>query len=727
MFSGEQINPNQTFYINPQNQPPWANQNTQIYPQNQMVYLQNLPQNIVPSIQPHMDPNQMYIQQTYPGMQQIIQNPNMQVLAQNLQERQVIRQPLQFANVPPNMNVINVNQYGQMVNVQNVANIPQNVQNIVQAPNSNPPNVQMVQNQTNSPKPPDVQQSVQNIHFAQNLIQNQNIQRAQMVQQQFKIMQQQIVNAQQNAASQTPPKVVQNIQPSLPNTGQMPNQMNASTITQQQQQPHRMVVQQTVRQTFQNVPQPTVQQNQNIVPQNVNIQRNVTNTTYTQPQHPNVYIRQTATVDPTQFNQTAVNNVQTFNQIRPAASKVPIPNQNLAQHIPAPIIKPRVPRPMAPPTKTMSNQPCPQARSMPILRTMGIQPNPMMQMQNMTAAMPKTQPRPVCNVASQVGNPPKPMQMSVATETVNRSHAVDNRKRKSESPDEAKHKIAAIEANKATYGNQNSYLVNKLKEEKTVVNDVNTESAHKAHIKTPYLGSQGNLDSSVRTDSNNYRKPATITSQDLNGEKLKRNTVFGQARVRNVSNENKSITPLDSNVMAEPMNSLPMLPIKDMEVDTDATISNPAENKVDERINKPNEEASDVSQVKIKEEPISKMPKEEIKDVEMKPDVKPNYVEEKPLEKKEDEKKPEVKSESSSNALSEKIKNFSGKQIELSHGNIHNRDGNENNYILTHVLDGIVIQESNVAFPVSISIKYVNKSTLIACQVLCCTYDQFSF
>ncbi|XP_026753655.2 uncharacterized protein LOC113513834 isoform X2 [Galleria mellonella] len=83
--AGEQIQPNQTIYINPQNPPPWM-QNRPF--QNQVVYIQHAPNNIVPSIQQHMDQSQMYLQQAY----------NQPILQPMIPQSQEIR-PYQLANM----------------------------------------------------------------------------------------------------------------------------------------------------------------------------------------------------------------------------------------------------------------------------------------------------------------------------------------------------------------------------------------------------------------------------------------------------------------------------------------------------------------------------------------------------------------------------------------------------------------------------------------------------
>ncbi|XP_063631775.1 titin homolog [Cydia splendana] len=112
---GEQIQPNQTLYINPQNPPPWIQ--NQVRPQNQVIYMQQMPSNMMPSVPQHMDQNQMYLQnlQGYYPQQMIQMDP---------------RQMSNVVQMMPNIGQIT----GQNVNIgQNVINVGQNVSNI--APN----------------------------------------------------------------------------------------------------------------------------------------------------------------------------------------------------------------------------------------------------------------------------------------------------------------------------------------------------------------------------------------------------------------------------------------------------------------------------------------------------------------------------------------------------------------------------------------------------------------
>ncbi|XP_075988456.1 uncharacterized protein LOC142984602 [Anticarsia gemmatalis] len=121
---GDQISPNQTFFINPQNPPPWMQNSIQRQPlQNQVVYVHQLPNNIVQQVQQPIDQNQLYIQQNfnYP-IQQPMLGPTQDVRS------------MQLANIVPNM-VQNLqglerNQNGQIQNVRPVQNqiVNQNVE-----------------------------------------------------------------------------------------------------------------------------------------------------------------------------------------------------------------------------------------------------------------------------------------------------------------------------------------------------------------------------------------------------------------------------------------------------------------------------------------------------------------------------------------------------------------------------------------------------------------------
>ncbi|XP_048002264.1 polyhomeotic-proximal chromatin protein-like isoform X2 [Leguminivora glycinivorella] len=148
---GEQIQPNQTLFINPQNPPPWIQ--NQVRPQNQVIYMQQMPGNMMPSVPQHMDQNQMYLQNLqgyYPQqmiqmdprqMQNVVQMmPNIgQITGQNVNLGQnVINVGQNVSNMPPN--VLNTGQ-----NVMTMSNVVQNVQKPANS------GVNIAQNQNNMP------------------------------------------------------------------------------------------------------------------------------------------------------------------------------------------------------------------------------------------------------------------------------------------------------------------------------------------------------------------------------------------------------------------------------------------------------------------------------------------------------------------------------------------------------------------------------------------------
>ncbi|XP_053621461.1 uncharacterized protein LOC128681518 isoform X2 [Plodia interpunctella] len=152
---GEQLQPNQTIFINPQNTPPWV-QNRQM--QNQVIYVQSVPNNYMPSVQPQMDPNQLYFQQSY---QQIVQQPMIHQ-GHDMRQYQVNMMPNNIAqnaqNIVPNMPnqvVQQTIQQNERVNEPNYIQIQQNVAPNTPITSVNSPqivkqhnvNVQTIQNQ----------------------------------------------------------------------------------------------------------------------------------------------------------------------------------------------------------------------------------------------------------------------------------------------------------------------------------------------------------------------------------------------------------------------------------------------------------------------------------------------------------------------------------------------------------------------------------------------------
>ncbi|KAJ8707024.1 hypothetical protein PYW08_011158 [Mythimna loreyi] len=191
----DQIQPNQTFFINPQNPPPWMQNRPAPNP---VVYVQQLPNNMLQPVQPQMDQNQLYLQQNFTNFQL-----QQHMLAQNHQEMR----PIQFTNIPnvPNM----------------VQNVQQNIQTNDRSINQNPNTGQiqtnaqnMIQNQMtvarqvpNQPNQAvDVQRQVQFMNVRPQMSQQMNIARPVMSLNQLQNMQ--------------PMANMQNLQIQQPNTGQ---------------------------------------------------------------------------------------------------------------------------------------------------------------------------------------------------------------------------------------------------------------------------------------------------------------------------------------------------------------------------------------------------------------------------------------------------------------------------------------------------------------------------
>ncbi|KAJ0170170.1 hypothetical protein K1T71_014098 [Dendrolimus kikuchii] len=155
---GEQIQPNQTIFINPQNPPPWVQNRLQ----NQVLYVQQMP-NIVPQIQQNIDQNQMYLQQNYsyqiPQMltqerpmqiqnnfqniaTNITGNPNERLYMSNIGQipNQMKQQNVQMLNNQIDMQRFLRPQVNQSYRPQVMINPTQNLQNL---PQINVPNTQV--------------------------------------------------------------------------------------------------------------------------------------------------------------------------------------------------------------------------------------------------------------------------------------------------------------------------------------------------------------------------------------------------------------------------------------------------------------------------------------------------------------------------------------------------------------------------------------------------------
>ncbi|XP_050358822.1 probable basic-leucine zipper transcription factor S isoform X1 [Nymphalis io] len=142
---GDQMQSNQTIFINPQNPPPWI-QNRAV--QNQVIYVQHMPTNYVLPTQQHIDPNQLYIQNySYQNMpQMLVQNPQEQIrpmqmtpphhgqgqqpgIGQNVQTQRLVSNISAISN---SLNLVNTAQnQNNVINRQFVNNQMTNINEIV--------------------------------------------------------------------------------------------------------------------------------------------------------------------------------------------------------------------------------------------------------------------------------------------------------------------------------------------------------------------------------------------------------------------------------------------------------------------------------------------------------------------------------------------------------------------------------------------------------------------
>ncbi|XP_028033773.1 uncharacterized protein LOC114245704 [Bombyx mandarina] len=146
---GDQIQPNQTIYLNQHNPPPWI-KNAQ---HTQVMYVQHMPSNMMPNIQQSMDQS-LYIQNCQ--MPQQAYQIQQQMLAQNPQETR----PIQIQNVQANMlqgfpNMSANIQHDQQIQMTNYNQIPNHVPNRQIVSNNQP-----INHQTNSPQTLEMQRPV---------------------------------------------------------------------------------------------------------------------------------------------------------------------------------------------------------------------------------------------------------------------------------------------------------------------------------------------------------------------------------------------------------------------------------------------------------------------------------------------------------------------------------------------------------------------------------------
>ncbi|XP_073964823.1 uncharacterized protein [Choristoneura fumiferana] len=621
---GEQIQPNQTLFINPQNPPPWIQNRAQ----NQVIYMQQLPNNMMQALPQQVDQNQLYIQNYYPQqmvnqMEQLRQMPN--VMTQNMMA------------VNPNV--------AQHIG-QNVANIGQNVN--INVPQNVMPMTNVVQN-VKAQNVGVIGQNVGNdrVYAARNVVQNNMA-----------------VASSQTIANQP--------------MQERPVQMNQNLVNMQ-----KVVELQGMRQQIRQ-PQVTVSPMQQAkFGPNVGDVRPIS----TRPQMSNV-------------NMNLVNL-----QPNSMAKKVPLPNK----------------------TTNTNNQVIPnQVRHYNQTYYRPIQPRPM-------SVMPMVQNQ---YLPIQSGNLATRPQAQVPNEL--------SRKRKSESPDEIVKKIPNTGNNEnfnnqanTTLHNINNQMVNVVHND-IGVNTVNTREVKLAKsVETMSTGTQANI-AKTKPHIDNVQKvmeikaiPTNVVKDNVSiqtDDKLVRNTVFTQARgllrtetqitqpdvisIQKIENTltipkpaviekniPETVKEVVKNDIAKETKNVNVTEVKNVNIKEVVTKTETNDQiKKDVKINKAQEMIT--NETVKKEVAIAKQEenvKEEVSKIEHK-------IENKTEPKMEVSEKSPVKIETKDVKEGNKkftvtaISDFKGNEIQIAEGTVRKED--IDSYILTHVLDGYVIQESNTAFPI---------------------------
>uniref|UniRef100_A0A2A4JDA3 SAM domain-containing protein n=1 Tax=Heliothis virescens TaxID=7102 RepID=A0A2A4JDA3_HELVI len=668
----DQIQPNQTFFINPQNPPPWMQNRPAPNP---VVYVQQLPNNMVHPVQQQMDPNQMFLQQNFANFQL-----QQHMLAQNHQD---MRPAMQLANIVPNM-------------VQNVQqNIQTNDRNINQNPNTGQiqANTQTVmqnqmtvarQVQNTNNQAVEVQRQVF-MNVRPQMSQQMNIARPVMSLNQIQNMQamanmQNIQIQQANAGQQ----FVQNIGPRLPqNVNAVRPQMMGNNNMQAMANMQNIQIQQA------NAGQQFVQNIGPRLPQNVNAVRpqmmgnNVINVQNVMKQPPQQNIQNVNVNKPPQEPPKVMNNN--------VAS--PVPNvRNFAQNYNC--------RPIQPRRRVENNSNVPKM----LPQSVPIQP------QHIPVQTPPTQYNQEKVNSHQIVT-------NIAANTTYLNNPSISRKRKSESPDEIQNKMAVPPASKPIYKNlQQGIIITKISNEM----GTNTSPVHKPNVNvaspsvpiiptTPMVivESKDQKDVNVTTNVTESRTVMTPVMAPSESDKLIRNTVFTQARGRLLQDRISDTLPPQV---------LEVKPPESVQMQTGNTAKQPekvvsAEVKTVKETVMTETPTEKVTIAPVQTEKVTIAPiQTERAPVAVKQPTPPEIVAEKPT--KIQEKKPKVKDDKvqiSEQVKTEiKIEMVQEEKMEVIEQNAEVKDEKveatekviTKQDILTHVVDGYVIQESNFAFPI---------------------------
>ncbi|XP_045782816.1 uncharacterized protein LOC123879237 [Maniola jurtina] len=625
---GDQIQPNQTILINHQNTPPWI-QNRQV--QNQVIYVQHVPTNYMPSHQQHIDQNQLYIQnygyQNVPQM--FVQNPQEQIRPLQMMPNMVQNMQALPANIGAIQNqrmVSNVAPMQQQVNIVNTQN--QNMNRLI-APNQINPN-ELIN------KPQEITQQVYRHQMPQTVQQEQRFP-----------MQQTIAMV---------PNNVQNIQ--------------------------------RVPQTF----DPNVSQ---IRPMQQNIAPNI------QQAYPNTIF-----------------NVDESRKVNTTVSKGTNPmNHNVVHPIPAAKSLPQTYRPIQPRTHQVRNN---GPNLLPMQVTTSIQAqHTMPNIISMNNVPRKIMPVPVTNVNTTLSNV-----------KIEGNNFLFNRKRKSESPDEVHKKVSNNNQTEAPV------VIKQIQNESYTMNSsadvgVNTSPIHRPSGRitinnmqiTPLNPNVPNSKlieelakpirsntHSIQTETQNVVRnmtnivPENVTEMvPTEKEKLVRNTVYVQARGRILTDKDTTIPePPKIETIVKPPEPNVTLPTVKPKIETVISNPEPKVTKIETIVNHPepnismpllNEKQPEKNQETVKETPVIKKETSTVVKMPVKVEESKSKI------------KIEVKQEKSDNASMEppkevvKIKTESKPDVKVKEESSE-AVKEDRGYILTHVLGGFVIQESNIAFPI---------------------------
>lgn len=647
---------------------------------------------MVTSVQQHMDQNQLYLQQNFANFQL-----QQHMLAQNHQE---MRPTMQLANIVPNI-IQNVQQNINERNVNQNSNSGQmqaNAQNLIQN-QMNVSNVRQVPNQVNQTV--EVQRQVlMNVRPQMN--QQVNLTRPVMSMNQFQNMA--LANMQNVQLHQA------NGQTFIHNIGQRVPPQNMNTVRAQATN-NTMNVQ-------------SVAKVREVTPSEANKSNIAVGTTV-----PNVKnFGQNYSCRPIQPRRRYVQN----NSAAPRPQTQQFPAQN-AQHNPVPNIQHipvqnvqhiSVQNAQNIPIQNVQNIPVQNVQNIPVqnvqhisvqnvqnIPIQNVQNNPV---QNVQHPIKNVQHIPVQSAPTQYNNDKSNSHQIVTNIAANTTYLNNiniNRKRKSESPDEIQNKMAMHSNAKPNYNSNLQQGINKL------CNEIgtNTSPVHKSTMNTKNASFQINpntkmimIENAQQTNLNkNMNEPKNIIITPLTSENDKqiRNTVYTQARGRllqdkisdnipqttdhistvNIQNTTGSNTIISHNIPMEIQNEKTNTINVTQTTQSVMTAEKSAKTEI-----KNIKERETIECKKIEEAATKKVETNEIKNLE-KVQNKPEVADKTELDKQVDA---EVKVQNQGE-LSEQTSEAN----DLKQQGIVKCDTKQD--ILTHVVDGYVIQESNFAFPVS--------------------------